>query len=271
MRTRVAAIVLIAAAAACVPSPAAAAGMDDIIDWIRELHGPGPSWAISKGYRFLCVARSVDIVAAAGSGTPSPDPAETSWLAPWDRGAGVRPSRELGPTEIRDAVLKGDYDGAGRLLCEAGERVKGYATLRVRFVQSFENNLFPADPTNPEYRVRTLDFTVSYYARLHDTTDLGMGAGVGRFFGPKFEPFHRVLLDMANVRFYPLAMAGDQAKYRAVGISLAAQLYVPGFEGADFCNRGSCAGLRPYQASPHFQWRVGFIASVPGLIRLLRD
>jgi hypothetical protein len=116
--------------------------------------------------------------------------------------------------------------------------------------------------------------SLSYYARLHNTIDVGTRVGVAFFRGKDFETFERLSLDAVDVRFYPIAMLGDGVQFRAIVMTVGAQIFVPGFVGADFCDPAraadACRGLRPYTAAPHLLGKWGINVNVPGLVALLK-
>lgn len=268
-------LVLAAGCLGAVPMPAAAAG-NGLLELLSELHGPGPFWGLSARYRFLCVSRAEDVIEVPGTSPEAqvnPEQVFRTWLGPHEPGAEL--FRPVPPNDLAKALEEEDPRERAAKLCEYDRRVRGYAIFNFKFFQSFQNNLFPGHDRDDAYRVRIVDLSVSYYARLHNAFDLGTRAGFGRFSGKAFTPFYRLSADVADARFYPLAVAGDGVLHRAIAMSLAAQLYLPGFDGADFCNpeldeRG-CTTRRAYQAAPHLQWRIGIHASVPALITLIRN
>lgn len=99
--------------------------------------------------------------------------------------------------------------------------------------------------------------------------------GVARFFGDDFDAFHRLSLEPLSVRFYPIAMLGDNLRFRAIVLTAGAQLFVPGFVGSDFCTPNPsvpdrCRGLRPYDAAPHVLTKWGINVDAVALISLLK-
>lgn len=248
------------------PAAPASAGID-LWEFLSELHGPGPFYAVTLDYRFLCLSRPSDVEDPPGPGTDAPP--YVSWLHPFNRSAGIFSTQAFQRLE----VAKTAQDRA-RVLCVNDQRVRGYATINFKYLRSFQNNLFPAEPGDPKHQVKIFDLSASYFARLHNSLDVGTRVGVATFFGKDFDTFRRLSLDAVDVRFYPIAILGDGVQFRAIVMTVGAQLFVPGFVGADFCDptrqADSCRGLREYNAAPHLLGRWGVGVDIPGLIALLK-
>jgi hypothetical protein len=281
MMKRVVIVITALAAMVLLPvRPAAAAGID-LWELLSELHGPGPFHGYSASVEFVCHTRESDVRAFAGRDVAPPAPGQdrvyTTWIAPYRDAATLLKFGELPTTaEMTKAIAaarEGNVEDLAHLLCLADRRVKGYATANVKYFRSYQNNVFPSDLTKDDYQVRFLDLSLSYFARVHPAVDIGMRAGVARFSGDVFDPFYRLSLDLAEAQFYPLALLGDELKFRAIAVGAAAHLHAPGFDRDDFCTEdgsGRCQLAREYVAAPHVQWRLSLQVRPAALIELFK-
>ena len=211
----------------------ASAKQDDGL--IEHLSGPGPFLRFpSLDVRVVCFTRVANNNYAVA-------------LAPWGYGStsefAVRPYR---------ATTTGAAETA-KAQCSRDENVRGFITVAYGHQTSLENNLFPNNLTDDQFKVKAESLSVRFMGRtLNDVVDVGFGLNVFWFHGKAFETFTRFTLEPIRVSVAPFAALNNSARSRAFHLVVAPHLVLGSVNQDDFCNTSGCTVV-PRQFSAKFE------------------
>lgn len=229
--TRVLVIVL-----ACVLRPASASAIS-FIDWLEKLSGPGPMMGLTLEADLVCDVWDRDLRTTAGvSASLAPQGANRTMHKvtpshPWTRECWAR---EVSPDDRR-TTLSAEFS----------------------FLNTGKANL-PYDPPIVEGKrtaVHAFRAIVAVDVRLHRALDIGAGVGVIRFWGDRFDPFYRSVIQPARLRVRPLLIPSARLGHFGEALTLTGTLSTIGtLRAADFGATGDF--------SSEGELNTGFSASV---------
>ena len=248
-------------------------------DWLDKLSGPGPFkgtywWLPTLTYRFMCIGAK-----------PTRNPAGkatneyfVSGLFPWEGAAmsvGDKTGGSLSPRESLsiDAAANRPGDADAHTSCAAdtsrmGVALKGYMQVRFSSLKSIRNDLYGVGNSDPRVQVRLESADLMYFARIHDTLDIGTGLGVATFHGDAFDTFERFQLIPVEVSFSPLAVFGDDLTYRWVKVVVNMRTFAPRMTQEDFC-RSRCRNGAGFDSRGEYSWGASVNVSPVGAYRFI--
>jgi hypothetical protein len=241
-------------------------------DWLDKLSGPGPFhgtylWLPTLTYRFLCVGAKPTETAGKVSNKYF-----VSWLYPWEGAAtsiGISPRESLTPDAARNREGGSDaHRSCAGDTSRLAVDLKGYVQVRFSSLESVRNDLFGVGNTDERFQVRLESTDLMYFARVHDTLDIGAGLGVAVFHGDAFDTFARLQVIPVEVAFSPLAAFGDDLTYRWVRIVVNTRTFYPHMTQADFC-RTRCRNGAGFDSKGEFSWGASLNVSPIGLYRFI--
>jgi hypothetical protein len=218
---------------------------------LEHLSGPGPFLRFpSLDIRVACFTR----VGNENYAVP---------LAPWGHGStsefAVKPYR---------ATTTGGLSTA-KQQCSRDENVRGFITVAYGHHTSLENNLFPNNLTDDQFKVKAESLSVRFMGRtLNDVVDVGFGLNVFWFHGRAFETMTRFTLEPVRLAVAPFAALNNSARSRAFHLVVAPHIVLGRFDQDDFCNTSGCTVV-PRQFSSKAETLLGttFEVDILTLIR----
>jgi hypothetical protein len=250
IRLRVIAAALFAGLVAVQP---ASAKQDDGV--IEHMSGPGPFIRFpSLDIRVLCVTH-------VGGTTVDPDAGhnETVGLTPWSRGS----TAEFG------AMSPGTSASQARIQCANDDKVRGYVTVAYGHYSSLENNLFPNNLTDDQFKVKAESLSVRFMGRtIRDVVDVGFGLNFFWFHGEAFETFARASVEPFRISVAPLAALKSTPRTRAFHVGVAPTIFIGKMDQDDFCNTSGCTAVpRPFSTRGEILWATSVEVDVFTLIK----
>jgi hypothetical protein len=213
---------------------------------LEHLSGPGPFIRFpSLDVRLLCITR-------VGATPANPDLGENYKvpLAPWAHGStsefGFKP--HVPPPPPAGGGPRPPKEQA-RIQCADDQDVRAYVTVAYGHYFSLENNLFPDNLTDDEFKVKAESVSVRYMGRtLRDVVDVGFGLNVFWFHGQAFETFARASVEPFRLSVAPFAALRSTPKTRAFHLTVAPTIFIGKMDQDDFCTTGRCS-VAPRQFS----------------------
>ena len=218
---------------------------------LEHLSGPGPFIRFpSLEIRAVCFTR----VANDNYAVP---------LAPWERGS----TTEFGVKPYRPATTGAAQ--TAKQQCARDENVRGYITVSYGHYFSLENNLFPNNLTDDQFKVKMESVGVRFMGRtLNDVVDVGIGLDLFWFHGQAFDSFARVAVEPVRLSIAPFAAINNSARSRAFHLAVAPTIFLGRMDQDDFCNTSAC-NVAPRQFSSKLEtlWATSVEVDILTLIR----
>jgi hypothetical protein len=219
---------------------------------LEHLSGPGPfiRWP-SLDVRVACITR-------VGNDT------HTVALAPWGRGStaefAFRPYT---------APARATAEHTAKLQCSRDEQVRGYIAVAYGHYTSVQNNLFPDNLEDEQFKVKADSISVRFMGRtLNDVVDVGFGLNMFWFYGPAFDRFTRLSVEPVRVSVAPFAAIRSTARTRAFHLTVAPTFFLGKMDQDDFCNsRGCTTTPRQFSSKAETLWATTVEVDVLTLIR----
>ena len=233
----------------CLHVGVASAKQDDGL--LEEMSGPGPFLRFpSLDVRVVCFTR----VASNNYAVP---------LAPWGHGStaefAVKPYRPstTGPAET------------ARQQCSRDENVRGFITVAYGHHFSLQNNLFPNNLEDSQFKVKAESVSVRFMGRTAgDVVDVGFGFDLFMFHGKAFDGFTRFAVEPVRVSVAPLAALNNSARARAFHLTVAPKILLGSVDQDDFCNTSECTvAPRQFSAKAETLWSATVEVDILTLIR----
>lgn len=229
-------------------APAMAKQDDGILE---EMSGPGPFIRFpSLDIRVVCYTR------VAGNNYTVP-------LAPWGHGStaefAVKPYRSstTGPAET------------ARQQCSRDENVRGFITVAYGHQFSLQNNLFPDNLEDSQFKVKAESVSVRFMGRMAgDVVDVGFGLDMFMFHGKAFDGFTRFAVEPVRVSVAPFVALNNSARARAFHLTVAPKILLGSVDQDDFCNTSECTvAPRQFSAKAETLWSATVEVDILTLIR----
>jgi len=218
---------------------------------IEHLSGPGPFIRFpSLEIRALCFTK-------VGNDN------YTVPLAPWERGS----TAEFGVKPYRPATTGAPQ--TAKLQCTRDENVRGYITVSYGHYFSLENNLFPNNLTDDQFKVKMESVGVRFMGRtLNDVVDVGIGLDLFWFHGQAFDSFARVAVEPVRLSIAPFAAINNSARSRAFHLAVAPTIFLGRMDQTDFCNTTGCTATpRQFSSKLETLWATSVEVDILTLIR----
>ena len=218
---------------------------------LEELSGPGPFIRFpSLDVRVVCFTR----VANNNYAVP---------LAPWGHGStaefAVKPYRPstTGPAET------------ARQQCSRDENLRGFITVAYGHHFSLQNNLFPNNLEDSQFKVKAESVSVRFMGRTAgDVVDVGFGFDLFMFHGKAFDGFTRFAVEPVRVSVAPLVALNNSARARAFHLTVAPKILLGSVNQDDFCNTSECTvAPRQFSAKAETLWSATVEVDILTLIR----
>ena len=228
----------------------ALAKQDDGI--LEQMSGPGPFIRFpSLDVRIACITRIAN-------------QNYTVAVAPWGRGStaefGFKPYvAPAGATPQQTAKQQ----------CANDENVKGFVTVAYGHYTSLQNNLFPNNLDDDQFKVKAESLSVRFMGRaLNDVIDVGFGLDMFMFHGKAFDGFTRFAVEPVRVSVAPFVALNNTARSRAFHLTVAPTILLGGVDQDDFCNTSACnVAPRQFAAKAETQWATTVEVDILTLIR----
>jgi hypothetical protein len=219
---------------------------------LEEMSGPGPFIRFpSLDIRVACITR-------VGNDN------HTVAIAPWGRGStaefGFKPYvAPAGATPQQTA----------RMQCSHDENVRGYVTVAYGHYTSLQNNLFPNNLKDDQFKVKAESLSVRFMGRtLNDVVDIGFGLDMFMFYGKAFDRVTRLAVEPIRISVAPFAAVGNSARSRAFHLAVAPTILLGGVDQDDFCNTSACnVAPRQFSSRGETQWATTVELDILTLIR----
>ncbi|HET9272099.1 MAG TPA: hypothetical protein VFO31_28170 [Vicinamibacterales bacterium] len=215
------------------------------------MSGPGPFLRFpSLDVRVVCFTR----VASNNYAVP---------LAPWGHGStsefAVKPYRSstTGPAET------------ARQQCSRDENVRGFITVAYGHQFSLQNNLFPDNLEDKQFKVKAESVSVRFMGRTAgDAVDIGFGFDMFMFHGKAFDGFTRFFVEPVRVSVAPFVALNNSARARAFHLTVAPKILLGSVDQDDFCNTSECTvAPRQFSAKAETLWSATVEVDILTLIR----
>ena len=154
------------------------------------------------------------------------------------------------------------FENGEQVSCGASPRERGQTLVARtgRFTSGDRPRFQDLPPGDEDNRgaVYVVPISALYLFRVHRSVDVGLGAGLMRFSGDRFESFYRFTLTPAHASFRPLLVPDwkDRKKLKkwlaVLRIEVDTSFVTKGFTGADFGNTRTA-----FRSAPEFLTSVG--------------
>ena len=217
----------------------------------EQMSGPGPFLRFpSLDIRVVCFTR----VASDNYAVP---------LAPWGYGStaefAVKPYRPstTGPAQT------------ARQQCSRDENVRGFITVAYGHQFSLQNNLFPNNLEDSQFKVKAESVSIRFMGRTAgDVLDLGFGLDMFMFHGKAFDGFTRFAVEPVRVSVAPFVALNNSARARAFHLTVAPRIILGSVDQDDFCNTSECTvAPRQFSAKAETLWSATVEIDILTLIR----
>jgi hypothetical protein len=115
----------------------------------------------------------------------------------------------------------------------------------------------PRDDEDNRGAVYVVPISGLYLFRVHRSVDVGLGAGLMRFSGDRFDAFYRFTLTPAHASLRPLLLWKTNRWTRLLRIEVDSTFVTKGFRGTDFGNTRTT-----FRSEPEFLTSAGVIIDV---------
>jgi len=218
---------------------------------LEHLSGPGPFLRFpSLDVRVVCFTRVANNNYAVA-------------LAPWGYGStsefAVRPYR---------ATTTGAAETA-KAQCSRDENVRGFITVAYGHQFSLQNNLFPDNLEDSQFKVKAESVSVRFMGRMAgDVVDVGFGLDMFMFHGKAFDGFTRFAVEPVRVSVAPFVALNNSARARAFHLTVAPKILLGSVDQDDFCNTSECTvAPRQFSAKAETLWSATVEVDILTLIR----
>lgn len=233
------------------PRPADAKQDDGLIE---HMSGPGPFVRFpSLDIRVACITRVGDTTF-------------TVPVVPWERGStaefGFRPYNPPPTATVMPAQT-------AKWQCSRDEQVRGYISVAYGHHTSLQNNLFPNNLEDDQFKVKAESVSVRFMGRTaNDVVDIGFGFNAFWFYGKAFDRFTRFSVEPVRLSVAPFAALNNSARSRAFHLTVAPMILLGSVDQADFCNTSACTVTpRQFSAKAETLWTTTIELDILTLIR----
>lgn len=186
-------------------------------------------------------------------------------LAPWGRGStaefGFKPYVPKPTTSVAERTA--------REQCSKDENVRGYITVAWGHYTSLQNNLFPNNLEDDQFKVKAESVNLRFMGRtLNGVVDVGFGLDLFWFYGKAFDQFTRVAVEPFRVSVAPFAAIDSSPRTRAFRLAVAPTILLGSMNQDHFCNTSGCTATpRQFSTKAETQWATTVELDILTLIR----
>jgi hypothetical protein len=147
--------------------------------------------------------------------------------------------------------------------------VSGFITVAYGHQFSLQNNLFPNNLEDSQFKVKAESISVRFMGRTAgDVVDLGFGLDMVMFHGKAFDGFTRFAVEPVRVSVAPFVALNNSARARAFHLTVAPKILLGSVDQDDFCNTSECTvAPRQYSAKAETLWSATVEIDILTLIR----